>query len=99
MDTRLTNVQRDVLKNELVVDHLKEEVLMDIQMPVMDGYTATQRIRALNDPARAAVPIVAMTANVFEEERKRAFDCGMNAFLSKPLVIDALIAALQDILH
>ena len=74
-------------------------VLMDIQMPVMDGYTATQRIRALNDPARAAVPIVAMTANVFEEERKRAFDCGMNGFLSKPLVIDALIAALQDILH
>ena len=74
-------------------------VLMDVQMPVMDGYTATQRIRALNDPARAAVPIVAMTANVFEEERKRAFDCGMNAFLSKPLVIDALIAALQDILH
>ena len=74
-------------------------VLMDIQMPVMDGYTATRRIRALNDPARAAVPIVAMTANVFEEERKRAFDCGMNAFLSKPLVIDALISALQDILH
>ena len=74
-------------------------VLMDIQMPVMDGYTATRRIRTLNDPARAAVPIVAMTANVFEEERKRAFDCGMNAFLSKPLVIDALIAALQDILH
>ena len=74
-------------------------VLMDIQMPVMDGYTATQRIRALNDPARAAVPIVAMTANVFEEERKRAFDCGMNGFLSKPLVIDALISALRDILH
>ena len=74
-------------------------VLMDIQMPVMDGYTATQRIRALNDPARATVPIVAMTANVFEEERKRAFDCGMNAFLSKPLVIDALIATLRDILH
>ena len=74
-------------------------VLMDIQMPVMDGYTATQRIRALNDPARAAVPIVAMTANVFEEERKRAFDCGMNAFLSKPLVIEALIAVLRDILR
>ena len=74
-------------------------VLMDIQMPVMDGYTATRRIRALNDPARAAVPIVAMTANVFEEERKRAFDCGMNGFLSKPLVIEALISALRDILH
>ena len=74
-------------------------VLMDIQMPVMDGYTATRRIRALNDPARAAVPIVAMTANVFEEERKRAFDCGMNGFLSKPLVIEALIAVLRDILR
>ena len=74
-------------------------VLMDVQMPVMDGYTATRRIRALNDPARAAVPIVAMTANVFEEERKRAFDCGMNGFLSKPLVIEALISALRDILH
>ena len=65
----------------------------------MDGYTATQHIRALDDKEKAAIPIVAMTANVFEEERKRAFDCGMNAFLSKPLVIDALIAALQDILH
>ena len=74
-------------------------VLMDVQMPVMDGYTATQRIRALKDPARAAVPIVAMTANVFEEERKRAFDCGMNGFLSKPIVIEELIDALKDIIH
>ena len=74
-------------------------VLMDVQMPVMDGCTATQRIRALKDPARAAVPIVAMTANVFEEERKRAFDCGMNGFLSKPFVIEELIDALKDIIH
>ena len=74
-------------------------VLMDVQMPVMDGCTATQRIRALKDPARAAVPIVAMTANVFEEERKRAFDCGMNGFLSKPIVIEELIDALKDIIH
>ena len=74
-------------------------VLMDVQMPVMDGCTATQRIRALEDPVRAAVPIVAMTANVFEEERKRAFDCGMNGFLSKPIVIEELIDALRDIIH
>ena len=74
-------------------------VLMDVQMPVMDGYTATQRIRALKDPARAAVPIVAMTANVFEEERKRAFDCGMNGFLSKPIVIEELMDALKGIMH
>ncbi len=74
-------------------------VLMDVQMPVMDGCTATRRIRALKDPARAAVPIVAMTANVFEEERKRAFDCGMNGFLSKPIVIEELIDVLKDIIH
>ena len=74
-------------------------VLMDVQMPVMDGCTATQRIRALEDPVRAAVPIVAMTANVFEEERKRAFDCGMNGFLSKPIVIEELIDALKDLIH
>ena len=74
-------------------------VLMDVQMPVMDGCTATQRIRALKDPARAAVPIVAMTANVFEEERKRAFDCGMNGFLSKPIVVEELIDALKGIMH
>ena len=74
-------------------------VLMDVQMPVMDGYTATQRIRALKDPARAAVPIVAMTANVFEEERKQAFDCGMNGFLSKPIVVEELIDALRGIMH
>ena len=74
-------------------------VLMDVQMPVMDGYTATRRIRALKDPARAAVPIVAMTANVFEEERKQAFDCGMNGFLSKPIVVEELIDALRGIMH
>ena len=74
-------------------------VLMDVQMPIMDGYTATQRIRALKDPARAAVPIVAMTANVFEEERKQAFDCGMNGFLSKPIVVEELIDALKGIMH
>ena len=74
-------------------------VLMDVQMPIMDVYTATQRIRALKDPARAAVPIVAMTANVFEEERKQAFDCGMNGFLSKPIVVEELIDALKGIMH
>ena len=74
-------------------------VLMDVQMPIMDGCTATRRIRALKDPARAAVPIVAMTANVFEEERKRAFDCGMNGFLSKPIVIEELVDVLKDIIH
>ena len=97
---RVLLVEDNELNREIAVEILHEYgFLVDTQMPVMDGYTATRRIRALNDPARAAVPIVAMTANVFEEERKRAFDCGMNGFLSKPLVIEALISALRDILH
>ena len=73
-------------------------ILMDIQMPVMDGYEATRTIRALNDPAKANIPIVAMTANAFEEDRKRAFDAGMNGHVPKPIDIPKLMETLQDIL-
>ena len=69
-------------------------VLMDIQMPVMDGYEATQAIRALADPALAEIPILAMTANAFDEDRKAAAECGMNGFLSKPIDIEEVIQAL-----
>ena len=74
-------------------------VLMDVQMPVMNGYEATQQIRALDDPALAEITILAMTANAFEEDRKKALECGMDGFLSKPIVIDELISVLQDNLH
>ena len=74
-------------------------VLMDVQMPIMDGYTATRRIRELENPALAGIPILAMTANAFDEDRRNALECGMNGFLSKPLVIEALISALRDILR
>ena len=74
-----------------------ELVLMDIQMPIMDGYEATRRIRALEDPALAKIPILAMTANAFDEDRKAALECGMNGFLSKPIDIEELIQTLQDI--
>ena len=70
-------------------------VLMDVQMPVMNGYEATERIRALDDPALAGITILAMTANAFDEDKKKALSCGMNGFLSKPIVIDELIATLQ----
>ena len=73
-------------------------VLMDVQMPVMDGYTATRRIRALDDPARAKIPILAMTANAFDEDRCNALESGMNGFLSKPIVISDLVQELHKIL-
>ena len=72
-------------------------VLMDIQMPLMDGYEATRRIRALENPALAGIPILAMTANAFDEDRKAAMDCGMNGFLSKPIQIEELIQTLQSV--
>ena len=73
-------------------------VLMDIQMPVMDGYTATRQIRALENPALAGIPILAMTANAFDEDRRRAMESGMNGFLSKPIVIGDLVQELHKIL-
>ena len=71
-------------------------VLMDVQMPVMNGYEATKQIRALDDPALAGITILAMTANAFDEDRKEALECGMDGFLSKPIVIEELIDALRD---
>ena len=73
-------------------------VLMDVQMPIMDGYTATRKIRALDDPARATLPIIAMTANAFDEDRRNALESGMNGFLSKPIVIGDLVQELHKIL-
>ena len=73
-------------------------LLMDVQMPIMDGYTATRKIRALDDPARAKLPIIAMTANAFDEDRRNALESGMNGFLSKPIVIDDLVQELRKIL-
>ena len=73
-------------------------VLMDVQMPIMDGYTATRKIRALDDPALAKLPILAMTANAFDEDRRNALESGMNGFLSKPIVIGDLVQELHKIL-
>ena len=74
-------------------------VLMDVQMPVMNGYEATKEIRALADPALAGITILAMTANAFDEDRKEALECGMDGFLSKPIIMEELLAALQKNLN
>ena len=73
-------------------------VLMDIQMPVMDGIEATKTIRALDDPQLARLPIVAITANAFEEDRQRVLSAGMNGHLGKPIDVAKMFATLQSIL-
>ena len=73
-------------------------ILTDIQMPEMDGYEATRRIRALPDAKKAALPIVAMTANAFEDDRKNALHAGMNGHIAKPLDIQKLFQALSELL-
>ncbi len=73
-------------------------VLMDIQMPKMNGYDATRAIRALEDPHLADIPIVAMTANAFEEDRRQALECGMNAHIAKPFNVDELLEILTTVL-
>ena len=70
-------------------------VLMDIQMPVMDGYTATREIRQLADKELADIPIIAMTANVFDEDKTKAAEAGMNGHLGKPIDIGALVTVLR----
>ena len=72
-------------------------VLMDIQMPIMDGYAATRIIRTMDDPALANLPIIAMTANAFDEDRERALEAGMNGHLAKPIDLDKMLALLRDI--
>ena len=73
-------------------------ILMDIQMPVMDGYQASRLIRALEDPEKARVPIVAVTANAFEEDRKLALEAGMNGHLAKPYDIPKMLETLTDLM-
>ena len=74
-------------------------ILMDIQMPKMDGYKATKEIRSLQDNAKASIPIVAMTANAFEEDKKKAFDAGMDGHIAKPINIEDLFVVLTDIIN
>ena len=73
-------------------------ILMDIQMPNMDGYKATQAIRRLADKKKAGIPIIAMTANAFEEDRKKAFEKGMNGHIAKPVDEEKLKKTILSVL-
>lgn len=74
-------------------------ILMDIQMPNMDGYKATQTIRNFSDAEKAGITIVAMTANAFEEDKRNAYRSGMNLHIAKPIKVDELMSALMEILE
>lgn len=78
----------DMVKN--AEDDYYDMILMDIQMPNMDGYEATRLIRAMEDTPKAKIPIIAMTANAFEEDKKNAMDAGMNDHIAKPIYVDQL---------
>lgn len=84
---------------DFVVNHSSDAfdiILMDVRMPVMDGYEATKAIRTLDDDAKAKKPIVAMTANVFAEDKKQAIDSGMNGHISKPLDMGVVVSTILD---
>ena len=73
-------------------------ILMDIQMPMMNGYEAAKRIRALKDPEIASIPIIAMTANAFEEDREKSFEAGMNGYLAKPVSVEKLMNTINEVI-
>ena len=74
-------------------------ILMDIQMPKMDGYKATQEIRHLPDKDKACIPIVAMTASAFEEDKREAIASGMNGHIAKPIQVEKLLSILTEIVR
>ncbi len=78
-------------------DNMYDIILMDIQMPRMDGYTATREIRTLSSNIKANIPIVAMTANAFDEDRRKAFEAGMNGHIAKPIEIENILVAFDEI--
>lgn len=92
------NGQEAVSKVESSPDGYYDIILMDIQMPFMDGYEATKHIRELDDPAKAAIPIVAVTANAFDEDRKNSMDVGMDDHLAKPYDIPQMMKTLHSLL-
>lgn len=92
---RVSNGVACVEKLETAAPDFYDLILMDIQMPVMNGYDATRKIRQLEDPFRSSIPIIAMTANAFAEDRQKALFVGMNDHVAKPVDMNVLIPVLE----
>ncbi|MBD5500727.1 MAG: response regulator [Lachnospiraceae bacterium] len=98
--------QAEIAENgQIAVEMLKKSepgyyqvILMDVQMPVMNGYEATREIRKLDNKELASIPIIAMTANAFEEDKQEALECGMNGHIAKPIDIERLLDTLDKII-
>ena len=83
---------------EKAADGTYQLILMDIQMPVMNGYDAATKIRRMDDPQKADIPIIAMTANAFSEDRQAALDAGMNDHVAKPINMNVLVPTIRKYL-
>ena len=88
---------------QAMLDYIREHetpdlILLDIQMPEMDGYEATRAIRAMSEPAYASIPILAMTANAFKEDEEAAIEAGMQAHIAKPIDVNVMMKALASVL-
>ncbi len=81
----------------LVPEDWYDLIFMDIQMPKMDGYTATREIRTLKNNRKANIPIIAMTANAFDEDKRKSYESGMNGHISKPISMEAIAKALEEV--
>ena len=100
-------IQADLAENgQLALDKLKEHeegyydaILMDMRMPVMDGLEATRQIRALDRQDAKEIPIIALTANAFDEDVQRSLQAGLNAHLSKPVDAQALFSTLESLIR
>ena len=72
---------------------------MDVQMPILNGYETTKAIRNLKDRKLSSIPIIAMTANAFEEDKREALECGMNGHIAKPIDVEKLLETLDRVLE
>lgn len=103
----IEGVQCDIAQNgQIAVEKFENSevgaydlIFMDVQMPIMDGYAATRAIRAGNHPEAKTIPIIAMTANAFDDDIKKAFDAGMNAHLAKPIDMDKLKSVVSELIQ